>query len=176
MHKSQKNTTLVLADAENLSYNLRRTGYDVDYVGLRSAFAGHNQVEAHAFATLPSEQALNYAKTYFESAGWRSHLKLSKRVASCQGTRLLANSDNQILLWAGALITQYRPSNLFVCTGDGDLGCDIAEFAKASIPAISMTVVSTQSACSHRLHPQTNPQIDATFLLDGTFIQPIRHA
>lgn len=166
---------LLMGDMENMSYGLRKRGYDCDYGRLRKAFAsGNSNLSAHAFACVFGEDAGKYAKTYFSEAGWQPHIGLARTVQTYQGPQVKANSDNQILLACGELINATRPDTLVLATGDGDLGEAIVEFYAKRLKHGSVVVVSTVDATSRRLRKDVNPYVKANVLVGWDCIVPVR--
>lgn len=152
---------LLLGDAENLSYGLRKQGLDLDFAQLRQVVAARCGVlHAHAFATVPDKPAQRYARSYFTGAGWHEHVALAQHVRTIRGAERRANSDPSILLACGELAALQRPDAVVLATGDGDLGCDMARFLKMRHDPPAVFVCSMKGATSKRLLSGTNADID----------------
>jgi hypothetical protein len=157
---------MVIADGENLSFGLRRHGFDLDFARLRGLLAARcGRVHAHAFATVPNASARDYAESYFARAGWQHHVRIAERVRTVRGLEFRANSDPDILLGCGQLASLMRPDAVVLATGDGDLGCDMARFLKSGRAQPLVIVCSMRGATSRRLHASVNADIDANLWL-----------
>jgi len=166
---------LLIADAENLSYGLRKLGYDCDFGQLRQILVSRQpELHAHAFACVRGDDAGKYANEYFRRAGWQAHIGLARTVQTYHGPQIKANSDNQILLACGELITATRPDTLVLATGDGDLGTAIADFFTQRLKQGSVVVCSIAGATSRRLLKNENPRICANVWLGWDCIVPAR--
>lgn len=166
---------LLIADGENLSFGLRKHGYDCDFGKLRQTLASRQpDLRAHAFACVRGDEAGKYAEEYFRREGWQAHIGLARTVNTCHGPQIKANSDNQILLACGELITATRPDTLVLATGDGDLGCAIADFYAQRLKQGCLVVCSIQGATSRRMLKNENPQIRANVWLGWDCIVPVR--
>ena len=161
-----KGKVLLLADAENISYTLRNQGFDCDFGALRQRVSASTaQLHAHAFATVKGDDAHRYAHDYFAREQWVPHINAATTVHTHDGTRLRANSDNEILMCAGELISRIQPDTLVIATGDGDLGCDIAQYFHRRKPSRAVVVCAVQNSTSHRLLATHNPQVKANVWL-----------
>ncbi len=157
---------LLLADAENISYTLRNEGFDCNFGVLRQRVSQRvGALHAHAFATVKGESACQYAQDYFAREQWTPHINTATTVQTQDGTRLRANSDNEILMCAGELISRIQPDTLVIATGDGDLGCDIAQYFQRRNQRAQVLVCSVKSSTSHRLLATNNPKVKANVWL-----------
>ena len=77
---------LLIADAENLSYGLRKYGYDCDFGRLRQILVSRQpELHAHAFACVRGADAGKYAHEYFRREGWQAHIGLARTVQTYHG-------------------------------------------------------------------------------------------
>lgn len=165
-HAPLRGKVLVIADAQNLSYSLRKHGYDCDFAALLGTIrALAPSAQAHAFVRLPDQAACSYADHYFRGAGWRSYSSVSPVVGHGPYRQRKANSDNDILLATGELIARQRPDTIVIASGDGDLGCDIAAHSQQRLDKAAIHTVSISGSTSSRLHRMHNPHITANTLL-----------
>lgn len=157
---------LLIGDAENLSYGLRKEGFDLDFARLRELVAAcSGTIHPHAFATVSGAAAQRYAQDYFTRIGWEHRVECAHTVRTCRGTERRANSDPCILLGCGELATRLQPDAVVLATGDGDLGCDMARYLKRRPGSTRVLVCSIAMATSHRLLAANNPDIDGNLWL-----------
>lgn len=159
--------SLVVCDAENLSYSLHNRGLDVDYAQLSARVLAQcgTGSELHAFATLEEGPQSLCAERYFEDSGWTAHVQPIERVKGVDGVRKRANSDNLMLLVAGLRLGALKPEVVLVLSGDGDLVLDIARFTKVVLPQCEVLTLSVPGATSRRLQQgQTSLIAHSAFL------------
>ncbi len=165
-HAPLRGRVLVIADAQNLSYSLRKHGYDCDFAALLGIIHAHaSGAHAHAFVRLPDQAACSYANHYFRGAGWHANSSVSPMAGHGPYRHRKANSDNDILLATGELIARHRPNTIVIASGDGDLGCDIAAHILQRLDKAQIHTVSISGTTSSRLHRMHNPHITANTLL-----------
>lgn len=174
LNRLKGNRALLLADGENLSYGLRGVGLDCDYRKLRELLAGRvGQLEAHAFVTTFAEAPRRYAERYFAKAGWTPHVQVAAPAAGPRDGARKANSDNDILIMAGALLMRQRPDVLIMGTGDGDLGTAILRFCARHLAHTQVLVCSLHGSTSRRLNGAHNPAVSGNIWIGADCIDRI---
>lgn len=152
----QGRRALVLLDAENISYSLKPNA-DCDYRRLAALLRNQSPTaQLHAFASAAPGPALDYARTYFQQAGWLHHLVPIEVVRDAGGVRKRANSDAQVHLHGAKLIATCAPDYVVLISGDGDLGCDLARFLNAEAPQARFMTLGLPHSFSHRLRVEQN--------------------
>ena len=157
---------LLLADAQNLSFSLRKRQTDCDYAALLGAIRKvAHQVTAHAFAWVEAGEEERYAQKYFEKAGWVPHIWQNQHVLAHDGTRHRMNCDSSMLLWGGSLISRTRADAVVLATGDGDLAGDMLHFMRELRTPRTPVVMGVAGCISSRLQPAHTPEIAAVIAL-----------
>ena len=151
---------LVLLDGENISYSLKPTA-DCDYAKLAALLLQHASggADLHAFASAQPGAAVNYARSYFNAAGYVPHVEPIEVVNGAGGLRKRANSDNEILMHGARLIVTERPDWVVLASGDGDLGCDVARFIARETKGVQFMTLGLRGSFSRRLRVDQNQQV-----------------
>ena len=151
---------LVLLDGENISYSLKPTA-DCDYAKLAALLLQHASggADLHAFASAQPGAAVNYARSYFNAAGYVPHVEPIEVVNGAGGLRKRANSDNEILMHDARLIVTERPDWVVLASGDGDLGCDVARFIARETKGVQFMTLGLRGSFSRRLRVDQNRQV-----------------
>ena len=145
---------LAIADAENLTFGLRKTRQELDYRKLATDLGDSAaSLTALAIATVKPE-VLPHACRFFTSAGWIPKLSAQMEYGDCRGRHLRANADSQILLHTGAMVEKINPEVLVLASGDGDLGCELAIFLE-QYPNIELMIFGLRDQTSQRLESAT---------------------
>jgi hypothetical protein len=151
-------TVLVLADVENLTYGARDLGFKFSFqnlgLKLREVVAS---CEFHAFfSRLPGDDG---RVRYFEERGWIAHPRDIVKVQTFKGEKVLANSDNMILLYTGFLVRLSPAQVVIIASGDGSMTCEIAKFLKSLPSPREVVTMSLAGSTSARLDCTQNPDI-----------------
>lgn len=167
MPRGLRDAPLVFADAQNMSYSLRKHGFDCDFNQvLRVIRRAAPYAQAHAFARLRSRAAVDFARDYFRQAGWVPHVTFG------QSHRL--NADVDVLIASIELLARQQPEDVLLCTGDGDLGCCLAQHIREHFPTTRVHILSVAGSTSGRLSARTNPHVHSNTLLGRDCIGPAR--
>ena len=161
-------SVLALGDWENLTYSGRQCfqGAEPDARLLLDKLKQEALwVTAIGFACVPSD-SIGMAQSYFQSAGWKAHLNPQEHVTDQECSRVLANSDSQILMHAGALIASSRCDAVMVFSGDGSLVNDIARYTARLPKKRLLYTCSVPGSTSNRILATNNP-----FVHGNVFIQ-----
>ncbi len=149
---------LVLTDVENLSYGARDLGFKLSFQNLGLKLRERTKdCELHAFFS--REPGDERRVRYFEERGWIAHPRDIERVQTYKGKKLLANSDNMILLHTGFLVRMSPIRFVIVASGDGTLTCDIARFLSSLPSPRKVVTMSLAGSTSSRLDATKNPEI-----------------
>jgi len=129
--------TLVVVDAENVSFSAARHGYDCDYGLLAHRLQALCTPSLHAFATADEP---GYAYAYFYKQGWQPHIQPGR-----------GNSDVAIGLNAARMALQELPDAVLLASGDGDLGMGLLNFLKDILPQMEFHTMGLEVSLSRRL-------------------------
>lgn len=149
---------LVVADVENLTYGARDLGFKVSFqnlgLKLREVTA---TCDLHAFFS--REPGEDGRVRYFHDRGWIAHPRDIEKVQTYHGEKVLANSDNMILLHTGFLVRVSGAKVVIVASGDGTMTCDIARFLKSLRFPREVLTMSLAGSTSSRLDATRNSDI-----------------
>lgn len=167
-------TVLMLADGENLSYGLRKQGLDLDYRRLLHAVRRAAQtVEAHAFACLKTGDAIDYARKYFDDAGWKHSLYPTQQIRHCGAIRRRSNCDPYYLLGAGEALARSDASAVILATGDGDLAGDVISHLRARDTSRKIVILGIKGCISRRLYPCVNHDVAAVIHIGQDIVETL---
>ncbi|MCA9151945.1 MAG: hypothetical protein KDA92_21730 [Planctomycetales bacterium] len=149
---------LLVADIENLVYSAKNLqGKRINHAALlNKLLAASSKFAAHAVFCTYSD---GLAK-YLTHAGYQIHRRHLPPQYLQDETTL--NSDNRVSFTVGWMTARLAPEVVVVGTGDGDLGCSIAEDLKHffhSQPPVVLTL-SLAGSTSQRLCADRNRNID----------------
>lgn len=171
----QGRQALVLLDGENISYSLKPNA-DCDYRKLAALLRSQcAAAHLHAFASAPPGPPMDYARAYFQQAGWLHHLVPIEVVRDASGVRKRANSDAQIHLHGAKLIATCVPDYVVLISGDGDLGCDLARFLRVEAPQARFMTLGLPHSFSHRLQAANNSQVSSNAWLGADVVVGLPH-
>jgi hypothetical protein len=167
---------LVLLDGENISYSLKPVA-DCNYAKLAALLLQHSSggADLHAFASAQPGAGVNYARSYFNAAGYVPHVEPIEVVNGARGLRKRANSDNEILMHGARLIATERPDWVVLASGDGDLGCDLARFISRETKGVQFMTLGLRGNFSHRLRVDHNQQVTYNAWIGADVIVALSH-
>jgi hypothetical protein len=149
---------IVFADDENLRCGARDHGLTLSYVSLAATLHRvSRRCALHAFFS--SHLGDHRRHTYFTQAGWTAHTRTIQTVRDRSGIKTLANSDNFLLFTAGTLASRSQAEVIVIASGDGALGCDLAEAVHALPKKRIVLTLSIAGSTSNRLNAGYNPNI-----------------
>ncbi len=106
--------------------------------------------------------------------GWLPHPSDIEEVRTCRGYEVRRNCDNSLLLDAVELTRRYDPHIVVLATGDGDLGCDLAQRLRNTPSRPRIVVLSLPRSTSQRLTARNNPNVAANIWLGADVLLPTR--
>lgn len=167
-------SALLVIDAENIVYGLRKAGLKLDFETFRQRLASMvGQIESHMYSTA-HENSMQRQSDYFHHAGFVPHIDPIRTVQTYHGTQVKANSDGQLLLGIAERVTVLQPNVLIFATGDGDLGCAVAQFLASRSPnPPKFHVASVRYWTSKRLYASNNPAVAGNVWLGRDLMQPL---
>lgn len=170
---SGKNALLIV-DGENLIFGLRHEGWKLDFKAFRKKIASAiGLTEAHIYSTA-NDGARQRQSDFFYHAGFAPHINPIQVVETCRGQEVKANSDNRILLGLAERVTLSNPDVVILATGDGDLGCAVAEFlAGRSAKPAKLYIASIKGMTSERLCVANNATIEGNIWIGHDLVQPL---
>lgn len=164
---------LVLADVENLHYGAKNFGLSVQFDELARVFRQHSGRSAlHAFFSCKREDKQQAKRC--QSVGWVPHRNEIKTVRQKGELVTLANSDKVILFSAGYLTHRGDIDVVVIGTGDGELGCYLAEAVVCRRRSVSVLTLSVAESTSYLLNAQINPYVDANIELGLDCLSNVR--
>jgi len=151
---------LVLADEENLRYGARDLGYRLSMHQLGQCLRRLAcRCALHAFFS--REPGDDQRCQHLRERGWVPHPRDIETVQTHDGTKRLANSDNDLLFAAGNLASRGKADVVVLASGDGSLVCDLARNLRQLPRGRTILTLSLAGSTSHRLDAARNPSIDA---------------
>jgi hypothetical protein len=151
---------IVFADDENLRCGARDHGLTLSYASLAATLRRvSGKCALHAFFSCHEGDLRRHA--YFTQAGWTAHTRTIQTVRDRRGIKTLANSDNYLLFTAGTLASRSQAEVIVIASGDGALGCDLAEAVHALPKKRIVLTMSLAGSTSNRLNAEHNPDIAA---------------
>jgi hypothetical protein len=151
---------LVIADDENLRYSARDHGCKLSYSILAETLQKVSRAcSLHTFFSCSDGD--HRRSTYFSLAGWTVHTRTIETVRTAHGIKSLANCDNFLLFTAGMLASRSQADTIVIASGDGDLGCTLAEAIHELPKKRTVVTMSIAGSTSSRLNADYNPHIAA---------------
>lgn len=153
--------TLVLLDAENISFSASKSGQDCAYGLLSKRLADCiGRPQLHAFCSADNAE---FATDYFRQNGWIPHVQRGR-----------GNSDMNLALTTAFLTLQEQPDALLLISGDGDLGIGLLRFLEAASHRTQLHTMGIAKSFSRRLiATASNGITSTTFLGPDMFGAPI---
>ena len=163
---------LLIADVENLTLSARDVSQALHYDRLLGIVAGSfDTIEAHAFFSREVGDAS--WEDNLGRFGWITHPRDVITIRTVRGTERLSNSDNIIAFGAGMLATDTRFDIVLLGTGDGALGCDLAQAIHAvRKDAVAIHTLSFAGSTSNRLSSRANPRIASNAYVGRDCLSP----
>lgn len=162
----------MLLDAENITYESRKRGYEPDYGCLAQVIhhvcAG---ADLHAFYSREGRHA--HFDPAFETMGWAAHPYTIHTVSTRDGMRKRANSDHNILFLGGFLVCESDADIVLIASGDGDLVSDMAVSLAQARPRMRLATLSVAGSTSQRILCANNRNVTGNALLGRDCLRPL---
>ncbi len=162
---------LLVADADNWDYSLKRHGLRLGYRQLLSRLNAEADC-VYPVAVLTSAPGDSRRAGHLEDCGWHVVSIPWETVTTCQGTRKLANADMDLAFEWGCLSIISGCDTALVGTGDGDLAVSIARGLRRlrRQTPISIHTLSVVGASSSRLW-QRNDLFDSSVMIGEDMLE-----
>ncbi|MCL2623967.1 MAG: hypothetical protein FWD31_09915 [Planctomycetaceae bacterium] len=158
-------------DGENITISAKERGYSVDHKTLTQKLREVCQsVDFHVTANNGGKDGIlggPYPKD------WKTYVFQIERLRHSDGeSETRANSDNKFLCATTDAIVRSRKKYdiLIIGTGDGNLGRDMANFAKEKKPKMEVATLSFAGTMAGHLKPQVTPAITRNFQIGSDLL------
>lgn len=151
---------IALVDTQNFYASSAKFGCRFSFRGLagllREKSAG---CALHAFFAESGEDG--YRAGYFEAREYSAHRYPIHHVSTCRGLERRSNVDLLLAAVGGAMVSRSKADTVLLCSGDGQLCCDMA-LAISMFPKLrKVMTLSFAGATSNTLDASKNALIDA---------------
>lgn len=151
--------TLIIADGENIDCGARNHKMKPDWKLFRQAVERRVvAADSHVYMTAAANRVESYQRK-FQRAGFTPNINPVRKVETFHGSKILQNSDNEILLGLAHLVTLKDPDAVVLLSGDGDLGESIARFLGKLATPPRLYVAGIPGETSFRLRAKNNPLV-----------------
>jgi len=151
---------IVLVDTQNLTASADKFGRKFSYRRLAELLRLNTANNAlHAFFSATGNNG--YRAEYFEERGYIPHAYPIHHVATCRGTERRSNIDLLFAAIGGAAVSRSHADVVLLCSGDGQLVCDMALAISMFPKHRGVATLSFAGATSNTLDAKKNTLIDA---------------